>query len=38
VFVDWVRNYDDTVTYQEYNAVSVEKTVDTLNFGVTYKF
>ena len=38
VFVDFVRNYDDTVTYQEYNNVDVDKTVDTWNFGVTYKF
>ena len=38
VFVDFVRNYDDTITYQEVNDVDVERTVDTWNFGVTYKF
>jgi len=36
VFVDWIRNYDDTVTYN--NNIDVDETIDTLNFGVTYKF
>jgi opacity protein-like surface antigen len=38
VFIDFVRVYDDTITYQEYNSASIDKTVDTWNFGVTYKF
>ena len=39
VFVDFVRNYDDTITYDVLGTdVDVDKTVDTWNFGVTYKF
>jgi opacity protein-like surface antigen len=39
IFVDWIRNYDDTITYNVLGTdVDEESTVDTFNFGVTYKF
>ena len=37
VFVDFVRNFDDTITYSSVPA-DVDRTVDTWNIGVTYKF
>ena len=39
VFVDFVRNFDDTITYNVLNNnIDVDRTFDTWNFGVTYKF